>query len=138
MNYIAKIKISQKDADFINKCLQQQILGEEETYTETAIFPDSCQMDIKLCGADEESAWTEAVLYDEEGRQLCFSDVMDEFIGEWELMHENNLYTVIVEVETQEDRGMKVSRLYIALISDEYIRNSEVFDSSYDEEDMDD
>ena len=138
MNYITKIKINQKFADFANKCLQQQILCEEDTFSETAVFPNGCQMDIKICGTDEEPAWTEAVLFNKEGYELCCSDVSDEFIGEWHLVYENNSYTVIVDVEKHEDESIKESMLHIALISGEYIRNAEVFDSSYDEEDMDD
>lgn len=136
MNYITKIKISQKFADYANKCLQRHILDEDETHAKTAVFPNGCQMDIKLCGAHEEPAWTESALYDEEGCELCRSDVSDEFIGEWHIVYENNSYTVIVDVEKHEDESIKESMLYIALISGEYVRNAEVFDSSYDEEDM--
>lgn len=69
-------------------------LNEDETFVKTAKFEDGFEMDIKCCGSDEE-AWTEAVLFDN-GIQCCFSDVSDEFLGEWELEFDGNVYLVHV------------------------------------------
>ena len=66
------------------------------TFTKTAHFPDGFDMDIKCCGGDiGETAWTEAVLFDN-GYQCCFTDVNDEFLGDWELDWNGNTYIVHV------------------------------------------
>lgn len=62
----------------------------------TAKFPDGYEMDIKCCGCQDDSSWTEAVLFDAQGHELCCTDVEDEFVGEWELEYCGTRYIAIV------------------------------------------
>ena len=73
-------------------------LTEDETYTETAQFPDCIEMDIKCCGTRDGAAWTEAVLF-REGCELCHTDVNDEFLGDWWLEWNGDVYRVHVVKE---------------------------------------
>lgn len=76
-------------------------LNEDMTLTKTAHFPDGIDMDIKCCGTRDETAWTEAVLFDE-GYQCCFSDPSDEFFGDWELDWNDTLYRVHVVLKSKQ------------------------------------
>ena len=101
--YIEKIYVSEE----IEKCLKEptdesECLDEDETLINTVTFSNGFQMDIKCCGIKYEeggcnSAWTEAVLFDDKGNELCCTDVCDVYFGEWTLEHGINKYTVIVE-----------------------------------------
>ena len=73
--------------------------SEDEAVTETAKFPNGYEMDIKLVVPDWESyTWTEAVLFDQKGNQISFTEPSDTFMGEWNLEDEDgNSYTVILE-----------------------------------------
>lgn len=69
----------------------------DHTIIFTAKFPNKFEMDIKCCGSfEEESSWTEAVLFDEKGRQITYTDVEEEFFGEWELKDNEIIYKVNV------------------------------------------
>lgn len=81
-------------------------LYEDMTLTKTAHFPDGIDMDIKCCGSRDETAWTEAVLFDE-GYQCCFSDPSDEFLGDWELDWNGTLYRVHVILKTTTEQLQK-------------------------------
>lgn len=53
----------------------------------TAKFPDGFEMDVKVCTDTPEDGtlWTEAVLFDEDGKEYGHTDVSDSLRGEWEL-----------------------------------------------------
>ena len=68
-------------------------LGEDGGYHITAIFQNGYEMDIKCSGTEDTVAWTEAVLFDPKGYEICHTDVSDEFLGDWELSDDNdNVY----------------------------------------------
>ncbi len=75
-------------------------LDEDNIISITAKFSDGKEMDIKCCGVQDgkEPAWTEAVLFDENGWELCFTDPNDVFIGSWELEDDGIMYRAIVEI----------------------------------------
>lgn len=111
MRYERTIKISKEEAEQINKHLTieptcaEECLGEDIAIIYTAKFDNGFEMDIKCCGVQYEpynssnTAWTEAVLF-EDGKEVCCSEVSDEYLGEWILEDDNdNEYVVIVEVE---------------------------------------
>ncbi len=55
MNYRETIIISASKAAFINKTLQSKdMMGEDDTLSFTAGFADGMEMDIKLCGTQDE------------------------------------------------------------------------------------
>lgn len=73
-------------------------LKEDETIIETVKFENGYEADIKLVIPDEESyTWTEAVLFDEKGNQVAYTEPSDAFFGEWILEDDNDVYTIIVE-----------------------------------------
>lgn len=109
MRYEKTIKISKKEAHIINKYLtieptcESECFGEDETITNTTIFDNGIEVDIKCCGvkyeenASSNTAWAEAVMF-LSGSEVCCTDPCDEYLGEWMLEYEDNEYVVIVEV----------------------------------------
>lgn len=99
---VCYLQISQGEAEIVNGYLQsktaEQFQGENDTISHTIVFPDGKQMDIKCCGAQEECSWTEAVLFDENGCELCCSEVSDHYDGIWELEYKDRRYVVIVRI----------------------------------------
>ena len=75
---------------------EDEYQGEDDTIIYTAKFPDGKEMDIKCCGCQDDPSWTEAVLFDENGCQLCFTEVEEEFEGLWELEYKGVQYCVDV------------------------------------------
>lgn len=73
--------------------------GEDNRLSCTATFPDGLKMDIQCCGCRDDSSWTQAVLYNEYGGELCFTDPEDYFVGDWELEYEGTKYVVHVVPE---------------------------------------
>ena len=105
----ASTTISKAQAEAIDKYLcpiiqlEDACLSEDETISNTVIFDDGKQMDIKCCGVQfdpdsDNSAWTEAVLFDENGSELTHSDVSDEYVGEWELEYDGITYVGVIEI----------------------------------------
>ena len=75
--------------------------GKNYTESHTATFADGMQMDIRLCGSRNDGSgqnplWTEAVLFDEDGRQVACTDPETFFFGTWELDYEGVSYRVDV------------------------------------------
>lgn len=77
-------------------------LNEDDVYSLIASFPDAIDMDIKCCGTQEGVAWTEAVLF-KDGSEISHTDVSDEFLGDWELEYNDNVYRVHVVEETNDN-----------------------------------
>ena len=98
MLYSEKLYIRQSKLNDINRALNEAgHMGEDDTYTETVTFSNGYQMDIKCCGTQDDVAWTEAVLFNEHGVQISFTEPSDEYDGEWELEdNDGNQYHVDV------------------------------------------
>lgn len=98
MLYSEKLYIRQSKLNDINRALNEPgQMGEDDTYTETVTFSNGYQMDIKCCGTQDDVGWTEAVLFNEHGAQIAYTDPSDEYDGEWELEDdEGNQYRVDV------------------------------------------
>ncbi len=79
---------------YLNAKSEDEYQGEDNTISYTVRFPDGKEMDVKCCGCQEESSWTEAVLFDEKGRELTYTDVSAEFVGTWELTYKDATYIV--------------------------------------------
>lgn len=77
-------------------------LGEEDTIINTVGFDNGFDMDIKCCGVkylenEDNSAWTQAILYDTNGYEVGCSEVEAEYFGTWELDDgDGNIYRVFV------------------------------------------
>lgn len=88
-----------------SKKLEKYLCGEEvqgfgSTLSETAKFSDGYSMDIRCCG-DEDTSWTEAILYDNTGMQVAITETYETFIGYWELDDETTGKTYRVNVLTK-------------------------------------
>ena len=93
------LKVKQSTLNFIAKALTDpDQMGEDDTITETATFDNGYQVDIKCCGAQDDVAWTEAVLFDPKGNQVSYTDPSDRFTGKWYLADDRgNTYIVTVQ-----------------------------------------
>ena len=100
--FVKYLRISRREAEIVNGYLQaknaEEFQDEDHTISHTVVFPDGKQMDVKCCGAQEECSWTEAVLFDENGCELCCSEVSDRYAGTWELEYQNRRYVTIVRI----------------------------------------
>ena len=95
------IYISEKYAETIEKYLRgEELQGMGASLSETATFPDGFDMDIRCCGAEDDS-FTEAILYDSKGRAVKLTDPCDAFTGCWELEDDNTGITYRVHVMTK-------------------------------------
>lgn len=84
---------------------------EDHTISCTATFLDGRQMDIKCCGSQSGPSWTEAVLFDQYGEELCMSDPEEEFDGEWSLECDGITYEVnVVPMRSLEAAGARSYR----------------------------
>ena len=90
--------------EYLDAQSESEYQGEDNTIIYTAKFPDGKQMDIKCCGCQEDPSWTEAVLFDKSGYQLCFTKVKEEFEGPWELEYKGTLYCVDVRPDTSDPK----------------------------------
>lgn len=101
--YTVNLTITEVQHSFIRRWINNtDHLGEDNTFSITAVFPDGRQMDIKCCGTKDENegAWTEAVLFEPSGGEICCTDVEDRFLGEWELEVDGIIYKANVEIKT--------------------------------------
>jgi hypothetical protein len=72
--------------------------GEDNTIIVATIkCSNGYEIDIKCCGCQEEASWTEAVLFNENGAELCCTECCDEILGEWILEYDDIIYSVIIE-----------------------------------------
>lgn len=79
------IYISETCAETIEKYLRgEELQGMGESLSETATFPDGFDMDIRCCGTEDDS-FTEAILYDSEGKEVALTEPCDTLTGCWEL-----------------------------------------------------
>lgn len=112
MKYISRIKVSQDDAEKINRYLtvepenEEDCLSENEKIAHCVHFENGFEMDIECCGGQYQegecnTAWTQACLYDPDGRPCGFTEPCNEFFGEWEIEYNGNHYVAaVVEEET--------------------------------------
>lgn len=84
---------------YLHAASEDAYQSEDHTISYTVQFPDGKQMDIKCCGCQDEPSWTEAVLFDEDGGQLCCTEPGDSFDGPWEMQYEGIRYTATIKTE---------------------------------------
>ena len=104
MVYEQTIKLDHKTVVMLNYWLTKndsdERLSEDDAYYVTADFKNGIEMDIKCCGTEEGTAWTEAVLF-KNGSEVCCTEVSDEFLGDWSLEFENDVYIVHIKEESK-------------------------------------
>lgn len=113
--YECTITIDDREAEYLNYWLTDNSdtskrLGEDDTIIKTAKFEDGMEMDIKCCGVQfddvhdnpaSNTAWTEAVLFYDNGEEACHTEVSDEYLGDWEIEWGGNVYRVHVVKEAK-------------------------------------
>lgn len=83
------IYVSKPYAERIKKYLRgAEVQGDGSSLSKTAKFSDGFEMDIRCCGGKDDS-WTEAILYDDTGREVAVTEPCDGFTGCWELKDED-------------------------------------------------
>lgn len=111
MNYQKTITVSTPEAAFINKAMQSKdMMGEGDTIFQTARFADGMEMDVKLCGAQDDTPWTEAVLF-KDGSEVCCSEPGEAYDGHWTLECNGNTYTAMVVMEKPENEKEKIKKM---------------------------
>ena len=96
-DYVINAEYANNLEKFLMKVsMGKEQLTEDETETFTVPFSDGRKMDVKICGTGGTDYWMEAVLFDENGSELCHTDPCDEnsLYGEWMLEYDGKAYTV--------------------------------------------
>lgn len=103
---VRTIKISGKEMELINDLLsltgdeiyQKYGYKRDETITHTAKFPNGIEADIKLVICQEDTPYTEGVLF-HNGFELACTEPNCVYDGKWNFEYDGIEYTVLVEVE---------------------------------------
>ena len=101
---VQTIKISNAEMQLINNLLnmtgdeiyQKYGYKRDETITHTAKFPNGIEADIKLVICEEETPYTEGVLF-HNGCELTHTEPNVEYDGAWNFEYDGTEYTVLVE-----------------------------------------
>ena len=107
MHYNTIVRVPDGTLDQINKYLEPHNSIEEcqdrrSCIKFTAKFPNGYEADIECIGTDfeegeENSSWTQAVLFNENGSQISYTEVQDTYEGVWELSdNDGNDYSILV------------------------------------------
>lgn len=117
-----QLQLDTETVEYLEHLCQYEPQSLDECFTDrepsinfTVKFPNDYQMDIKCCGVDYEeggsnTAWTEAVLFNENGCEVGFTEPEDSILGEFWIERDNINYTV--EVVANPD--LKRSKTYVA------------------------
>lgn len=96
LEYEQTLRISDRELAVIHRYLnasaEEDYQSENETITHTAVFPNGMQMDVKCCGSQDGPSWTEAVLFDRHGCELTHTEVCEDYMGVWALVHDGIRY----------------------------------------------
>ena len=95
------IYISDEYSNLMKKYIcGEKLQGMDGLISITAKFADGFSMDIRCCGTEVDS-FTEAILYDNNGKQVAFTEPCDTFAGFWEMKDDitGKIYQVdIIEI----------------------------------------
>lgn len=114
LHYRAEITIPESVAEAIDRFLNNEpadaseCLGEDETIDYEAAFENGMRMAIQCCGVqfrppeegESNKAWTQAVLFAPNGREVGYTEPAEEYTGEWNIGYKEQTYTVNVMVES--------------------------------------
>lgn len=81
-----------------DKIYQRYGYKRDETIIHTAKFSSGIEADIKLIICEDESPYTEGILF-QNGHELTRTDPNDTYNGKWDFEFNEFKYTVLVEVE---------------------------------------
>ena len=100
------IVLSKKEMDLIHSLLgltgseiyQKYGYKRDETITHTAKFPDGIEVDIKLVICEDDTPYTEGVLF-QNGCERTVTEPEDTYDGTWTFPFDGTEYIVIIEAE---------------------------------------
>ena len=113
--YHSTIFINSEDAATIRRYMQCEPESKYEAYIGGAIvygapYFNGYEMEVRCCGVcsylpgDSNTAWGEAVLFDEHGDEVCYTpDVTDDIFGDWSLDGDDGNEYVAHVIELKED-----------------------------------
>lgn len=101
------IIIPKEKAQFIDNLLlheptcEDECLGEDDTITYTAQFPDEIEIDVKICGVQYEEnesnlPWVESVLFHHGCEVKCTEPDVDIW-GTWNHEYNGKIYALIIK-----------------------------------------
>lgn len=119
IEYRQQILLSRTEWEVINGYLNtasaEEYQDEDQTIVRSVRFPDGMSMDIKCCGCQDESSWTEAVLFNQSGCEVACTEPCDQFDGLWELEHAGVLYSTLVSIEKeQQDKNAFHNEMHLS------------------------
>lgn len=100
-------------------------------FVKSVRFDDGHSADIRVCtdSFDSGGLWSEMILYDPSGVEVCLSEVSDRLSGTWSLETDSSRYEVYVELDSFGKIGTErcafvnmVERSLMYGISGEYVR----------------
>lgn len=142
-NFYATVMVEQEVIDRINHYLNDPLtyddhLDEDDTISADVRFPDGRLMSMDCCGVefqgsyddedgdDEENdenydsnAYTQAVLFDADGRQLTYLEPSYDFEGEWPIDYEGQHYEANI-VPTDETRRSEEQTALLSIANIEH------------------
>ena len=102
ITYRSSYSINRKNYDYWNDLMDR---GEIDLYEE-GLQSNDCvakyvvkfgsndyEMEIQVC-TSEDDVWCQAVLFDDDGHELCHTDVDFSLKGDWELEYNDDTYVV--------------------------------------------
>lgn len=88
--------------DYLHASTAGEYQGEDCTIIYLVKFPDGKEMEIQCCGCNDEPSWTQAVLFNECGNELCCTEPGDTFQGQWKLEYGGITYSVDVKPKEED------------------------------------
>lgn len=89
---------------YLNATTEEDFQGEDNTISYTAKFPDGMAMDVQCCGCQDESSWTQAVLFNQKGGECGCTEPKDKFFDTWDIETEDTVYCVEVKSQNEEEK----------------------------------
>lgn len=91
--------VAHRSVEKIKQALSKPTTGNGEViFDNEVVFPNGFRMAIQVIAAETEgeTAWTQGVLFDEDGNELGCTDVGESFLGEYCVNYDGTEYIVNV------------------------------------------
>lgn len=104
MKYTQTLKVNRVIAEQLERDCQEppglsDVGRDEPLFDEEVVFSNGHRMAIQVIASnepDEESCWTQGVVFDERGNELGCTDVGESFLGEYHVPVDDDEYVVEV------------------------------------------
>lgn len=110
MRYEKSITVEKAKANYINRLLnvqpkfEKECFGENEKHSDSVTFENGYKMYVDICGVQYEdggdnTAWSQAVLHDKDGFQLAYTEPSVDYLGEWEITFNGDVYVMNISTK---------------------------------------